>query len=289
MNTATIEMQEIAQQHTQEVKKGERFEFGKNWSAFLSVLDDERILKAEESLREMLEVTDLKGKTFLDIGSGSGLFSLAAKRLGAKVFSFDFDSNSFACTKELKRRYFDGDENWTVEQGSALDRKYVESLGKFDIVYSWGVLHHTGEMWNALANAALPVADHGKLFIAIYNDTGSQARRWHWIKKTYCKLPKLLKTPFAVLAIAPEEGKALLKSLVILKPQNYINSWTKYKNGRGMNRWYDIIDWVGGFPYEVAAPDELFNFYKEKGFRLSKLKTKGVGLGCNELVFEKKS
>lgn len=280
-------MQEIAQQHAEEIEKGKRFEFGKNWSAFLSVLDEERILKAEESLKEMLEVETLAGKTFLDIGSGSGLFSLAARRLGAKVFSFDFDSNSFNCTKELKRRFFETDPNWTIEQGSALDKNYVESLGKFDIVYSWGVLHHTGEMWNALANAALPVADGGKLFIAIYNDTGSQAARWHWIKKTYCQLPKLLKTPFAIAAIAPEEGKNLLRSIVTLKPQNYINSWTKYKNDRGMNRWYDIIDWVGGFPYEVAAPDELFEFYKAKGFSLAKMKCKGVGLGCNEMVFKR--
>ena len=193
-------MQEIALQHTAEVASGERFEFGKNWSAFLSVLDDERITTAEESLKEMLECDTLAGKTFLDIGSGSGLFSLAARRLGARVHSFDFDSNSYACTKELRRRYFAGDDDWTVEQGSALDRDYVESLEKFDIVYSWGVLHHTGKMWQALANAAIPVAEGGKLFIAIYNDTGSQGKRWHWIKKTYCRLPRLLKTPFAVAA-----------------------------------------------------------------------------------------
>ena len=169
MKTLTFEMQEIAQQHANEVLNGERFEFGKNWSAFLTLLNEERILKAEESLREMLEVEDLKGKTFLDIGSGSGLFSLAAKRLGAKVHSFDFDSNSFACTKELKRRFFENDENWQVEQGSALDKNYVESLGKFDIVYSWGVLHHTGKMWEALENATLPVKSGGKFFIAISN------------------------------------------------------------------------------------------------------------------------
>jgi 2-polyprenyl-3-methyl-5-hydroxy-6-metoxy-1,4-benzoquinol methylase len=283
----TLEMREIAQQHEREVASGARFEFGKNWSAFLTVLDEERIVKAEESLKQMLAVEDLAGKTFLDIGSGSGLFSLAARRLGARVHSFDFDSNSFACTSELRNRYFEGDGNWKVEQGSALDRAYIESLGKFDIVYSWGVLHHTGSMWEALENAAVPVAENGRLFIAIYNDTGSQAKRWHWIKKTYCRMPKLLKTPFAVLAILPDEAKGIVKSLVTLKPMSYIRSWTRYKNDRGMNRWYDIIDWVGGFPYEVASPEEIFEFYKAKGFGLTKMKSKGVGLGCNEFVFLK--
>ena len=279
----------IAEQHQTEVAKGERFEFGRNWSAFLSVLDETRIAKAEESLKEMLECENLNGKTFLDIGSGSGLFSLAARRLGAKVHSFDFDSNSYACTKELRRRYFGGDDDWTVEQGSALDREYVGSLGKFDIVYSWGVLHHTGKMWEALANAAIPVAKKGKLFIAIYNDTGSQVKRWHWIKKTYCRLPRLLKTPFAIAAILPDESKSLAKSLIALKPMSFVRSWTQYKNGRGMNRWYDIIDWVGGYPYEVATIDKIFDFYKTHGFSLTKVKSGGVGLGCNEFVFEKKT
>ncbi len=280
-------MQDIAIQHSREVASGVRFEFGKNWAAFLSVLDDERISTAEASLKQMLECENLEGKRFLDIGSGSGLFSLAARRLGATVHSFDFDSNSFSCTKELRRRYFPNDADWRIEQGSALDVEYLNSLGKFDIVYSWGVLHHTGEMWRALENAVIPVSDGGTLFIAIYNDTGSQARRWHWIKKTYCRLPGPLKTPFAIAAIAPEEVKSLARSVISLNPLSYIRSWTSYKNSRGMNRWYDIVDWVGGYPYEVATVDEIFDFYRERGFVLKRVKSGGVGLGCNEFVFER--
>jgi 2-polyprenyl-3-methyl-5-hydroxy-6-metoxy-1,4-benzoquinol methylase len=286
MTSISTKTNDFALQHKSEVQKGERFEFGKNWSAFLSVLDDERIERAEQSLREMLAVENLEGKTFIDIGSGSGLFSLAARRLGAKVTSFDFDTNSVACTSGLRRRYFENDPDWRIEQGSVLDEAYVRSLGKFDIVYSWGVLHHTGKMWEALHNASLCVAPGGKLFIAIYNDTGSQAERWRWIKSTYCKLPKLFKTPFAVLVSAPDEIKRFVSFLLKGKPFGYFSHWANYRNDRGMNRWHDIIDWVGGYPYEVAGPSALFDFYKERGFKVVAMKCDNVGLGCNEMVFQ---
>ena len=126
-----------------------------------------------------------------------------------------------------------------------------------------------------------------KLFIAIYNDTGSQATRWKAIKKIYNKLPKFLQKPYTALVFLPEEGKKFISSLITLKPANYFKSWTQYKNNRGMNRWYDMVDWVGGYPYEFAASDEIFEFYKAKGYRLTKLITKGVGLGCNQFVFKK--
>jgi 2-polyprenyl-6-hydroxyphenyl methylase/3-demethylubiquinone-9 3-methyltransferase len=274
--------------HAAEVAGGERFEFGENWSRFLLTLDEAKIAKAEESLRAMLEVETLSGRSFLDIGSGSGLFSLAARRLGARVHSLDYDPSSVACATELRRRFFNGDAEWVVQEGSALDEEYIRSLGLFDVVYSWGVLHHTGEMWRALANAALPVAPEGKLFVAIYNDTGSQSARWKWIKRTYNRLPRLLRPPFALAMMAPEESKAMLRSLVLLRPSEYTRRWTRYDENRGMSRWHDIVDWVGGHPYEVAKPEEIFDFYRERGFNLTKMKCGGVGLGCNEFVFEKR-
>ena len=275
--------------HTEEVSRGERFEFGKNWSRFLTTLDDQRIAQAEEAIVRMLEVTDLRGKRFLDIGSGSGLSSLAAHRLGASVHSFDYDPQSVACTAELRRRYYPHDNDWKVEEGSALDADYLRSLGEFDIVYSWGVLHHTGEMWKALENAHIPVGAGGKLLLAIYNDTGSQSARWRWIKKTYNRLPSLMKTPFALLVSAPDEAKALIRSLIKARPSEYIQSWTKYDQRRGMSHWHDLIDWVGGYPYEVAKPEEIFDFYRARGFTLTKLKCGAVGLGCNEYVFQRTS
>ena len=277
-----------AESHADEVRAGERFEFGKNWSRFLALLNDERIAQAEASLKQMLEVETLSGKRFLDIGSGSGLFSLAARRLGARVHSFDYDPHSVACTMELRRRYFPGDTQWRVEEASALDPEYVASLGQFDIVYSWGVLHHTGAMWQALDQARQPVAAGGKLFVAIYNDTGSQSARWKKIKKTYNRLPRPLRAPFAAAVMSPLEAKAFLSSLIGGRFLQWAKSWRGTSSDRGMNRWRDIIDWVGGYPYETAAPEEIFEFYKARGFLLTKLKCGGVGLGCNEFVFEKR-
>ena len=282
--TAEREAATGAGEHAREVARGERFEFGKNWAKFLELLNDERIGEAEDSLRQMLECEDLAGKSFLDIGSGSGLFSLAARRLGARVHSFDYDPHSVACTAELRRRYFPGDAAWTVEGGSALDAEYVRGLGAFDVVYSWGVLHHTGQMWQALDNARLPVAPGGRLFVAIYNDTGSQSARWKWIKKTYNGLPRLLRPPFALLAVAPDELKNVLRSVAKLRIGEYVRSWTGYDQNRGMSKWRDIVDWVGGHPYEAAKPDAIFDFYRERGFALAKLRC-GGGLGCNEFVF----
>jgi 2-polyprenyl-6-hydroxyphenyl methylase/3-demethylubiquinone-9 3-methyltransferase len=273
-------------EHSVETSRGERFEFGKNWSRFLTLLDDSRIKEAEESLKQMLEVDSLEGLSFIDVGSGSGLFSLAARRLGARVHSFDYDPHSVACTNELKRRFFPNDEQWKVQEASVLDLAYLNSLGTFDVVYSWGVLHHTGNMWQALDNVHRLVAPGGKLFIALYNDTGSQSVRWKWIKQTYNKLPGILRAPYTMLVIAPDELKAFAKAMLTLRPRAYFQTWTNYAtHRRGMNHWRDVVDWVGGYPYEVSTPDEVFEFFKARGFILRKLNCGRVGLGCNQFVF----
>ena len=151
-----------------------RFGFGKNWQRFLKCVDDARIAEGEKSLCSMLDISDLRKKSFLDVGCGSGLFSLAAMRAGAvRVHSFDCDPQSVICmrTRVGKRRYFSGASNWTIQEADALDATYLSSLGKFDVVYSWGVLHHSGNMWRGLENLVPLVAPGGKLFIAMYTTT----------------------------------------------------------------------------------------------------------------------
>ena len=266
--------------HAVEIAQGERFQFGENWRRFLANLDEQRIAAAEQSLRDMLEVSDLKGRTFLDIGSGSGLFSLAARRLGARVHSLDYDPQSVACTRELRRRYFESDPDWRVEEGSALDPAYLQSLGKFDVVYSWGVLHHTGQMWQALENAVLPVREGGLLFIALYNDQGGISRRWTSIKRNYVR-HRILRGPIIAWSFAYLFGGSFVKNLLRGRPMKAFES-----PGRGMSVWHDMIDWVGGYPFEVAGPGEIFEFFKQRGFNLTRLVTTR-SLGCNEFVFRR--
>jgi 2-polyprenyl-3-methyl-5-hydroxy-6-metoxy-1,4-benzoquinol methylase len=264
---------------------GVRFEFGRNWKSFLQTLDEPRILAAEKSLKEMLDTGDLKGKRFLDAGCGSGLFSLAARRLGAAVHSFDADIESVECTQELKRRFFsnDSDKEWTIEKNSILDLRYLNSLKLFDIVYSWGVLHHTGNMKQALENITHPVAPNGKLFIAIYNDQGRTSRCWSKIKRIYNLDPKVFRHVISGLAFIRLWGPTLVRDLLRGRPGS---TWKSYGRQRGMSPWHDVIDWVGGYPFEVAKPEGIFDFYHRKGFTLTKLKTCGGGHGCNEFVFE---
>ncbi|MGH7963426.1 MAG: class I SAM-dependent methyltransferase, partial [Candidatus Binatia bacterium] len=195
-----------------------------------------------------------------------------------------YDPRSVACTQELKRRYFPDAAQWTVEGGDVLDTPYLQRLGQWDIVYSWGVLHHTGDMWRALGNVAALVRPGGLLFISIYNDQGGASRRWKTVKQIYNRsapgrwLTTSVVVPYFVLRAA---------AIDLLRRRNPLNVYRDYQKSRGMSYTHDWFDWLGGYPFEVAKPEEVFALYREHGFALERLKTRGGGLGCNEFVFRK--
>ncbi|MCG2726733.1 MAG: class I SAM-dependent methyltransferase [Elusimicrobia bacterium] len=262
-----------------------RFDFGKNWMKFIRYIDEKKIEEAVKSLQSNLKAENLKGKTFIDVGCGSGLFSLAAMRLKAdRVISFDFSEGSVNATRCLKANYHKDNDKWIIMQGSVLNKELVLSLGKFDIVYSWGVLHHTGDMYQALENVIPLVKSDGQLFIAIYNNQGIVSSIWKKVKLVHNKLPDIFKLPYVFLIAFAFEFKCALVSMVRGKSPFHRLSDSK----RGMSIFIDWVDWIGGYPFEVACPEKIFNFYREKGFSLEVLKTCGGGYGNNEFVFRKK-
>ncbi|HEX3892282.1 MAG TPA: class I SAM-dependent methyltransferase [Terracidiphilus sp.] len=279
-NTTTVE-------HAADIAAGRRFAFGKNWRSFSQSLADRQVHQAEHALQEMLGQNSLAGKRFLDVGSGSGLSSLAAHRLGAVVHSFDYDPEAVGCTRELKASH--GGESglrWEVEHGSALDTDYLASLGQFDVVYSWGVLHHTGDMWAALANVSSLVAPGGKLFVSIYNDQGASSDRWRRVKAVYNRAAPTSRSVLAVLSAAMLYWRPFLKGALRAKPLQFIRDYEG--NGRGMLFWNDLIDWVGGYPFEVATREQISDFYQRRGFVLTRLHACDDTLGCNQFVFHKR-
>ena len=267
------------------MEKG-RFGFGRNWHRFLRILDEERIHEAEKSLCQMLRVSDLSGRSFLDVGCGSGVFSLAAMRLGAsRVHSFDYDPESVACAHELKSRFFPSAAHWTIEGGDTLDKNYLASLGTYDVVYSWGVLHHTGDLWQAMENVLPLVTVGGKLFLAIYNDAGKKSRRWCRLKKLY-NSGAFFRVTFLTFFIPLNVARGVVADLSNLK--NPAMRYRTYKKQRGMSMLRDWIDWIGGWPYEFATAEQVVEFCKSRGFELLTHTNKsGWMLGNNEFVFER--
>lgn len=267
-----------------EISSGTRFAFGANWKSFVELVDETRIEAACRSLTEALNVTDLSGRTFLDIGCGSGLFSLAAQRLGASVRSFDFDPDSVAATAGL-RRQLAPDSDWTVEQGSILDERYAAQLGSFDVVYSWGVLHHTGNLWRAVDLAARLVTPGGLLFISIYNDQGFASRQWRRVKWYYNNSGRVTRGLLVAGSSAYLACHSPVSAVIGLLRRSAERE--QPVRGRGMSAKHDLIDWVGGYPFEVAKPEEVFGLVHPLGFELRHLKTCAGSIGCNEFVFER--
>jgi 2-polyprenyl-6-hydroxyphenyl methylase/3-demethylubiquinone-9 3-methyltransferase len=184
---------------------------------------------------------------------------------------------------KLRDRFFPGTSHWTIESGSALDSTYLDSLGQFDIVYSWGVLHHTGDMWRALENVIPPVGPGGRLFISIYGSMGTRTRRWRAIKKLYVSSNRATQWAILLSLWTSSQLKAAAGRLSRLENPLPLRIWSEYRQRRGMSAWHDFVDWVGGYPYETAKVEEIFDFYRDRGFYLEYLRT--GGLGCNEFIF----
>lgn len=258
-----------------------RFRFGENWQSFLSTVDEASIAEAERGLIRLFSPEVFQGARFFDIGCGSGLVMLAAARLGARVSGVDLDPQSVAAASSLLSRHLPPG-TWTVTTRSVFDL-HPEKDGRFDIVHSWGVLHHTGDMWTALERATAMAAAGGRLAIALYRKTPF-CGFWRMEKRVYAVSP-----PFAQAAMRATYKAAFLAGLLALRrnPGRWLRD---YKSDRGMDWSHDVHDWLGGYPYESAAAKEVTDFLTRRGFVLERELTHSTpatglfGTGCDEYV-----
>jgi 2-polyprenyl-6-hydroxyphenyl methylase/3-demethylubiquinone-9 3-methyltransferase len=257
-----------------------QFDFGQNWDEFSkNALKQKNIEQAIEGFSRLISNSELENKTFIDIGFGQGLSLLLATKLGATTIGVDINPK---CKKvlEYNRNLFPEikDTEIKVIVGSILDNAVIEEIktvqSRYDIVHSWGVLHHTGDMWKAIEVCSSLVNTNGKLIIAIYNKHWS-SKFWWFIKLIYNYSPKLIRKMMIYFFY-----------LIIIIAKFFVTFRNPLKNQRGMNFYYNVIDWVGGYPYQYASENEIIEFLKKKGFKLLKFFKSQVPTGCYEYVFE---
>jgi 2-polyprenyl-6-hydroxyphenyl methylase/3-demethylubiquinone-9 3-methyltransferase len=251
------------------------FSFGRNWKSYSRLVSEATIQKAQGDIVDWLGGDSVNGKSVVDIGCGSGIHSLGFFRLGAKsLLSMDVDPHSVTCTQRFWRRA-GKPTSWRVTSGSILDTTAMEALGQFDIVYSWGVLHHTGQLWTAMDNASrLGNRENSRLWISIYAKGPDYAEQlklkqrfngWSWFYKQAYVLRTLLRS-------WRNERRAGQK----------FGEW--FWRGRGMNIYHDTVDWLGGLPYEVASVEEVKTFLEERGWTLHRVKE---GEACTVYLFQR--
>lgn len=255
---------------------GPRFAFGRNWRSFSdTALKPESVAAARSQFAALLEGLPLEGKRFLDIGFGQGLPLIFAQERGALALGIDRDADNARALESTARALgltAPPPHRIVSILDPALPREYPQG---FDVVHSWGVLHHTGDMRASLAAACSLVADGGHFLCAIYNRHWSSPA-WTAIKWSYVRLPDWARRVL-VGALYP----------VIYAAKWLVTGRNPREMRRGMDFFHNVVDWVGGYPYEYASVEELKAMVEPLGFTCRRVARPEVPIACNEFVFEK--
>lgn len=258
------------------------FDFGANWQRYsLHALTADRVEEARADFSTLTEEIDLNSKTFLDVGFGQGLISFNAASAGAKVYSLDISPRCLEAL-EVTAQFFDPSirEKLDITVGSILSNETVQSLLEknvdgYHVVHAWGVLHHTGDLKGAFANCVKLLGDQGALIVAIYNRHWSSPV-WKLIKRLYCAAPVVVQK-LLIAVFTP----------IIFVAKFLVTRKSPMSTERGMEFFTDIVDWVGGYPYEYASVEEMRSLGNEHGLKLLRVNPASVPTGCNEFVFSR--
>lgn len=268
------------------VNREQHFAFGENWLNFSKKINEATIRSAEKEFNKLIWPDVIKGKRFLDIGCGSGLHSLIALIQGAgEVFAVDIDPVCVQTTRQVLSEQYDKN-NWRSEEISVFDLT-EEQFGTFDIVYSWGVLHHTGDMHQAISKSLNMVSPGGLCVLGLYSKT-LMCGFWKQVKKYYSKSNKSRQDIIRNIYITLYRISAL-----IAKRKTFKEILGDYHQNRGMDFFNDVHDWLGGYPYESIRPDELIKYVNTLGFECIRevIIPSGLGIlgsGNNEFVLRRK-
>jgi SAM-dependent methyltransferase len=258
------------------------FAFGKNWARYASGVGLAQIEEATAALQKLVG-DSLQGKRFLDIGCGSGIHALAALRLGATtVVAVDLDADSVATARSLLETHAPAGR-WQVHELTVFELEPAK-VGVFDVVYSWGVLHHTGDLQRALRCGAALV-DHGGTFVfALYRKTAC-CGLWRLEKRWYAS------SGARAQGFARALYTGVYRLALTICGRSYSDYVANYCTKRGMDFHRDVHDWLGGWPYEsisAAAVDELLRglgFVRQRMFGRGNMSLGALGVGCNEYVY----
>ena len=263
----------------------QHFRFGENWQSFLSTVTEDVIAEAEAGLLRLFPDNVLQGARFLDIGCGSGLHLLSALRLGvSEARGVDLDPASVAATRTLLEER-QPNAVCSAETRSVFDMT-PDDDGRWRVVYSWGVLHHSGDMWNAIARAAALSEMNGFFALALYRKSAF-CGFWRAEKWLYSKSPDFVQSVIRAIY------KTIYRAGLLATGRNPAVYERSYKSARGMDWHHDVHDWLGGYPYESAAPREITDFLGRRGFSLVRQFQRPaaisglLGTHCDEYVFQR--
>ncbi|MFQ6107920.1 MAG: class I SAM-dependent methyltransferase [Candidatus Aminicenantales bacterium] len=196
---------------------------------------------------------EVLNKSVLDAGCGTGVFSIIFARMGAlSVVGIDISKRSL----ERAQRQADqlGLQNATFQKVNMLRLPFTDAC--FDIVWSWGSVHHTADPFGCLAELIRVLKPGGSLLVAVYRRTGLTFLH-ETLRKGLIRLPSKYWIPFSrFLSLVAAPGISLFKK--------------RDKSRKGEKLEQLLFDWFFVPIRHSYLPEEIKSFLVKRGLVIKK-------------------